>query len=252
MLVIEDAALAVFLVFCRVGGCILVAPGLSSARIPTQVRILIATSIAVALSPSLASTVLDSLTGQPPDVRLMAIVSECLTGATIGLIGRILVLALQFSATAISNMIGLAGIPGMPLDDAESGSPLATLASSAAVVILLALNLHIEMLRAIMESYSIFPPGQMMSSDALLQYVVDAVTMGWVLALRLAAPFIVYGILVNTAIGLANRFTPQVSFYHATTGVVMLGGFLLFWLLMPEWLMSFVGVYQHWLIAGGF
>ena len=87
------------------------------------------------------------------------IIKETLVGAAIGLMARFFFLALQFAATAISNFIGLAGIPGVPLEEGDTGSPLATLVSSAAVMLVFAMGLHIELLTAIMDSYRVIEPG---------------------------------------------------------------------------------------------
>ena len=39
---VEGAIIAAFLAFCRIGACFLVMPGLSSARVPMQVRLFVA------------------------------------------------------------------------------------------------------------------------------------------------------------------------------------------------------------------
>ena len=44
-------ALGVFILFCRIGGCLMLAPGFSTAQIPTQVRLFIALAATLALTP---------------------------------------------------------------------------------------------------------------------------------------------------------------------------------------------------------
>ena len=39
---VEGAVIAAFLAFCRIGACFLVMPGLSSVRVPMQVRLFVA------------------------------------------------------------------------------------------------------------------------------------------------------------------------------------------------------------------
>ena len=228
------------------------APGLSSARVPMQIRLLIAVALSLALAPLLLDAVQRGLAGVTPPQRPLLIGRELLIGLSIGLTGRFFLLALQFAATLIANLIGLAGIPGVPMEEAESGSPLATFASTAAVMIMLGLGLHIEMIGAIVESYGVMPLELGLRPEWLLSNAVDALSETSMLALRLSAPFVAYGIVVNVAIGLANRFAPHISIYHATTGAVMLGGFLLLYLLAADWLAAFVLAYQSWLMRGGF
>ena len=228
------------------------APGLSSARIPIYFRVLITLGTVMALSPMISGSVLGAIADMPEDRRVLLIFQEIVKGSLIGLMGRFFLLGLQFAANTIWSTIGLAGIPGIPMDELEAGSPLATLASTAAVVVILSLGLHIEMLRAIADSYEVLSLDAPLAPAAMLNNLVMVLSESSLLALRLAAPFIVYGIVVNLALGLANRFAPQVSVYHATTGAVMLGGFFLLYLIWSEWLMLFVSSYSAWLFRGGF
>jgi flagellar biosynthesis protein FliR len=56
---------------------------------------------------------------------------------------------------------------------------------------------------------------------------------------------------VNFALGMGNRFAVHLSVYHATTGVVILGGFLLLYMIWIDWILMFTGSYQAWLMRGG-
>lgn len=249
---LETPVFVVFLIFCRIGGCVLFAPGLSSTRIPVQIRVLVALAITLAISPLLFTAIAEAVAAAGPASQPVLIIEEIVVGSIIGLMGRFYLLALQFAATAVSSMIGLAGIPGIPMEEFDAGSPLATLASTAAVMLILILNLHLEMLRAILDSYEVIAVNAFPQPAAVLGNVMDVVAETSVLALRLAAPFIAYGVVVNIALGMANRFTPHISIYHATTGAVMLGGFLLLYLLWEDWLTLFLESYRSWLLKGGF
>ena len=46
-------ALGVFVLFCRIGGCLMLAPGFSNTQIPVQVRLFIALAATLALAPLL-------------------------------------------------------------------------------------------------------------------------------------------------------------------------------------------------------
>lgn len=249
---LESQLFAVFLLFCRIGGCLLLAPGFSSPRVPVHVRLFGALALTAAISPMLAGEMANATEGVPQEQRMLLIIHETVIGAAIGLMARFFILALQFGATAISNFIGLSGIPGIPLEEGDTGSPLATLVSSAAVMLFFALGLHIELIRAVVESYQVLKPEVDLPIGALTSNMLKVLSETWLLALRLAAPFLLYGVTVNFALGLGNRFAQQLSMYHATTGVVMLGGFLLLYLVWMDWILAFATAYQGWLIAGGF
>ena len=52
----EGAVIAAFLAFCRIGGCFMVMPGLSSARVPMQVRLFVAVAATLAAARSSCGT----------------------------------------------------------------------------------------------------------------------------------------------------------------------------------------------------
>jgi flagellar biosynthetic protein FliR len=251
MEVTESQILAVFLLFCRIGGCMLFAPGFSSPRVPVHIRLFAAMALSTAVAPLLLGEMTAVINKSTKDQLAYMIITEILTGAAIGLMARFFFLALQFAATAISNFIGLAGIPGIPLEEGDTGSPLATLVSSAAVMLIFTMGLHVELLKAIVDSYQIFEPGAPLPIKALTVNMVDVLTETSVLALRLSAPFLVYGVTVNLALGMGNRFAQQLSVYHATTGVVILGGFLLLYAMWIDWIVVFTSTYESWLLRGG-
>lgn len=244
-------AVTAFMVFCRIGGCMMFAPGLSGQRVPMQFRLLLAAGVSLALVTLGVGDVEGRLEYWNAEQKLIAVVCELAIGIFIGMMARLFVVAIQFAATAAAASIGLAGIPGVPLDDSESGSPMATLAGLVAVTLIVVLDLHAELIAALADSYHRLPMGDPLSMDWASTSLFDLLSGTTMLALRLAAPFLVYGIVANVAVGLANRFGPQVTVYHSTTGVVMMGGLILVWFAVPDWFYTFVEEYQAWLTRGG-
>ncbi|MFZ2102585.1 MAG: flagellar biosynthetic protein FliR, partial [Oricola sp.] len=108
--------LAAFLVFCRVGSCFMVLPGMSSARVPPQVRLLTALAVSVAVSAFVAPK-MQLLLANPSGLVLMRlIISETLIGAFFGLMARFYVLALEFIISGIGMSIGFGGMLGANIE----------------------------------------------------------------------------------------------------------------------------------------
>jgi flagellar biosynthetic protein FliR len=57
-----DAVALVVLIFCRIGGCLMLMPGFSSPRIPVRARLFVALSLSLALSPLLVDAVRQGVT----------------------------------------------------------------------------------------------------------------------------------------------------------------------------------------------
>lgn len=245
----EQAVMVAALVFCRVGSCLMLVPGMSSARIPILVRLLVALAVAAALTPLLWPLLAPLARLNTADLPVIML-AELLAGLLIGTIARFFLLAVQFAATFAANVIGLAGIPGIPLEDSEALVPLAAIMSLSATMAMLAAGLHLEIIRALIESYAAVPPGGIHQPEWYLDAIVTALSATSMLALRLAAPFAIYAITVNLALGFASKFAPQMQVYFVSTGLVMMGGLMVMWLLAPDWLQLFTAAYGDWLRAG--
>ncbi|AWM85899.1 flagellar biosynthesis protein FliR [Microvirga sp. 17 mud 1-3] len=248
--VTQETFLAVFLIFCRVGGCLLIVPGFSSARIPPQVRLFMALAVSLSISPLLISKFQGDLKGIAPGTTLFWIFSESVTGLLIGLLGRIFFMALQTLSTAIAMGIGFGSLAGAPMDDGESLPAIGSLIMMVATALVFMADLHWELFRGLIASYSRLPPGESFGTQLALVQITDQITATFLLALRISSPFIVYSVIVNLAVGLANKLTPTIPVYFLATPFVLLGGMLMLYFLFKEFMLLFIADFAAWLSRG--
>ncbi len=237
---------ATALVFCRVGACLVLMPGLSSARVPVTVRVLLALvvsgNLAVLLWPRMQPLV------GAIDIGEFArmVVLESISGAALGLVARIYFSALAFSASCIVSVIGLGGAPSPPVDDSEPQPSLVSLLTLAAAAALFVSDLHIHFLRGVLASYDTMGVGARdFESSRLLTSLVDTLAASFKVGLQLASPFIVYGIIVNFVFGLANRMTPHLPIYFVSTPLVASGGLLLLMYAVRDYLGTFLAAFER-------
>jgi flagellar biosynthetic protein FliR len=247
---VTEILLGIFLIFCRIGGCLLIAPGFSSNRIPVQVRLFIALTASLALSPVLLEKVRSGIGSQAPAVTLIYIGSELLTGLLIGLLGRIYFLALQTMLSGVAMALGLGGMPGTPIDEAEPLPPISSFIMMAATAVLFFSDLHWEFFRGLIASYARLPMGEGFGSRLSLNQLVDQITVAFVLALRISSPFILYSVVVNLAVGLTNKLTPQIPVYFLATPFIMLGGLLIMYFAATDYVLLFMEAFSTWLRDG--
>lgn len=247
---LSDVLLSAFLVFCRVGGCLLIAPGFSSGRIPANVRLFIAVAVSLALTPMLQADVRPLVEEGTPAGLLSAIFAEGVTGLLIGLLGRVFFLAFQSFAVVIAQSIGLGGFPGAMVDEGEQLPAISTILTMTAVLLLFVTDQHWELLRGLIDSYDTMPPTGGLSPRLALIALTDQLSAAFLLALRVASPFIVYSILMNLAAGLVNKLTPQVPIFFVAMPFVTAGGVLLLLFTVKELLAVFSGGVGLWLATG--
>jgi flagellar biosynthetic protein FliR len=240
-----SSVLAVFLIFCRVGTCMMVAPGYSRSNIPMQVRLFLALSVTLMLSPVLEATVRPVVEGAAASAVIGLIWSELMVGLVIGLSARVFFSALETMATFVASGIGL-NLAGA-IDDGEHVPALVPLITVSAIVLFFMTDQHWELLRGLLGSYRIWLPAVGITGEEGLAQLVDHLSQAFTLALRVASPFVIYSIIVNLAIGLANKLTPSIPVYFISLPFVLSGGLLLLYLTSREMVLQFSIAFAAWL-----
>lgn len=153
-----DFVYTTFLIFCRIGGCIMIAPGFSSDRVPMQSRLYLAAAIAFALTPPLMEQFHQALAGGGYIRPLLGVITEVAIGVVLGLLARLYFLALETLATSVSMTFGLGNIFSAAVVEAEPTPAFSSFILIAAVTLLFCADLHLEIIRGLYQSYEIAPP----------------------------------------------------------------------------------------------
>lgn len=217
---------AFLILFARVGSVVMLLPGFSDDGIPMQIRLLMAIGLTMGLYGLLSDHV---LAAAGKDSALIAVtIAEALVGLAIGMIIRIMFSAAAMAGTIISLQIGLSSVL---VPDASLGGQVPLLSrfvTMTATVACLALGVHHLWIGAIVHSYDVFPVGALPPIGDFARLAVSTLTRATALALSMAAPLIVYGILFNTALGLAARVTPAIQVFFLSQPLNILLGLTIF------------------------
>lgn len=242
--------LTAFVVFCRVGACLLVIPGFSSPRVLMRARLFVAIAVALALTPMLQSEVQPSVEGAAPITLLGLMLSESLKGVLIGLLGRFFFLALETMTMSVSFSIGLSNPLAAPLEGDEAMPTISSLISLAAVLLVFVTDLHWEVFRGLSASYAVLPVKQSFDPRIGLVQLTDDAAKTFAFTLRIAAPFLVFSIVANVAIGLINKLVPQVPVTFIATPFLLAGGFIILYFVARPALDLFISAFAGWLRTG--
>ena len=88
--------------------------------------------------------------------------------------------------------------------------------------------IHHLWIAAIVRSYSVFPVGAVPNLGDLAQLAVATVGQSFALAVSLAGPFLVYGLLFNLALGFSSRLAPAIQVFFIAQPLNLLLGLALF------------------------
>lgn len=246
----SNAVLSVFVLFCRIGSCLMLMPGFSSDRVPVNVRLFIALSVTLALTPLLGPEVQPFFVNASAIELIKLLLSEVVIGILIGFLGRIFFAALETLANAIAMGIGLSSNLGAPIDEMEPLPAISTLITLTATALLFVTDLHWEVLRGLVASYRTLPVSNGFIPQFGLIQIADCLSRSFFLALRVSSPFIVFAIIVNLAVGLTNKLTPQIPIFFISAPFVVAGGLFLFYFSSKQFLELFMAGFQSWLLSG--
>lgn len=225
-------ALAFMLVLCRVSAVVMLLPGPGDTGVPAPVRIGLAVALTLLLLPAIAP-----LVPRPPDDpgRLLAmVVAELFCGLTLGMLARLLVLAMMTAGQIVALMTGLSNVLNVDPALGAQSAAVARLMGMMAPLILLATGLYALPLGALAGSYGLVPPGNFLPVGDTVASVTAAAAQSFALALRLAGPFVLASMMWQVATGALARLVPQLQVHFAAMPGQIFGGLLLLGLLMRD------------------
>ena len=235
----QGSVLALFLLFCRIGACMMIMPGFASARVPMMVRLFVSLALSMAMLPLMWDTLYAAAARAAPAAYVALIVSESLIGVMFGLIARLYVIGLQFVGATISSTIGLTSPGGIDVLEDSQESTLTNMITFTGLMVLFMLDFHQVVIRALIDSYDAMPLGLLVESRKMLVTLTDTLTRTFSIMLRLASPFIIFGIMFNFAVGLVNKLSPQIPVFFIATPFSVLSGIFLLYLAIAALLRQF-------------
>ncbi len=217
------------LVLARSGAACMLLPGIGESEVPAMLRVGFAVALTLLLLPVLAP----DLPAPPASLWRGAgmVVAELASGLFLGWLARLLMLALPIAGQVTALLTGQASVLQADAVLGPQGAALARLMTLAAPVLLLVSGLHALPLAALAGSYRVLPAGQLLPAGDAAQIGVGAVGACFALALRLAAPFLLAGIVWQVTLAALARLAPQVQVFFLAAPAQLLGGLALLGLL---------------------
>lgn len=238
----------IFIVFCRVGSAIMFIPGLGESYIPIRVKVFFAIVLSVVISSSTGVLIgeLNSI------ITLVSLIFfEITIGLWIGLVSRLIMLSLQIAGVIGGQVSALANAFAPSVGAFEGATVLSTFLLLGGVVVVFVSDIHHLMIGSFINSYVIFPLGEIYLGDMAEQFI-KSVSMMMYIGFSIAAPFIIIGIIMNVGLGLANRMMPTLPVFFVASSVLISVGIFLMSVIAPNALNKFRIVLSDWLLGYGF
>jgi flagellar biosynthesis protein FliR len=231
-------AVALLLVFARIGTLIMLLPGVGEVSVPVQLRLTIAWLLAAVLLPLHRSAYQIDLNAFGP--VFMLLVEEMLVGAVLGITARLTIAALEVTGSVVAQQLGLGFVTEVDPTQGQQGAIVGNFLTMLGVTLIFTSNLHYLVIGALDDSYTLFRPGEIPLSGDMAALVTHSVTGAFRIGIQLAAPFLVFGLVFNLALGLTSRMMPQMQVFFVGVPLSIMIGLIILMLVLGAMMTTYL------------
>lgn len=199
------------LVFCRLGGAMMLMPTIGEAAVPSRVRIHFALAFTVIATPLIGQTM--PAMPSAPLALFILISGEVIVGLFFGALTRVVTTALHVGGMIFAFQSSLAAAQIFDPNQSAQTSITGNFLSLLALLIIFTSDMHHLLLIGLTDSYHLFPIGEGFpwneGADAMAHAVGDSFRIGF----QIAIPVVVAGFLLYLGAGLLNRLMPQMMVF---------------------------------------
>ncbi len=213
------------LIFARVMSLIAVAPVVSHQAVPLQVKIALGLFVALVLQPMVAAThpAIDaSLAG-----LVILVLKEVAVGLLLGFVAGFILLGALVAGELISLDLGLSMASVLDPESGAQNTVMSEFLRLVMTLVFLLLNGHLFVFQALRMSFDAVGIGQFTIAAGLSDRLIAMTGAVLVVGVKLAAPIIVASFIVNVALGVLARVTPQINIFILNFQVKIGIGFIL-------------------------
>lgn len=224
--ILPTLAMVFMLMMARIGTLVMLLPALGEQVIPVRMRLGMAVLLILIFFPFARPYYPQALPGLVEAVQLL--VTEFAIGMVIGITGRLLLSSLQVAGSVMAQQLGLGFVMQIDPTQGQQGAILGNFLVLTGIALMFATDLHHLSIRALGDSYLIFPPGDFPETGDAAFYAVKVAAGAFAVGIQIAAPLLLFGFVFNVGLGVLARLMPQMQvFFIAVPATMMLGYALL-------------------------
>lgn len=226
----------------------MIAPGLSSDRVPLLSRLFLSIALSLVLFPI---SDVDSFHSKGVGSTMFPapyMIHELFAGIYLGFICRLFIFAIDSLITAFSYAIGLSNIFNSELTDTDASPVLSTLLIVSSIQLILATDLHHIFIQAAIQSYSAISFSGSLDAASVLSEIIHSLSQSYLLVLQLSSPFLIFSVVVNLSFAFLSRLSPNYPIYLISGPFVIFLGLSLFKSSSNEFLSSLIFSFRQFIL----
>jgi len=213
------------MILVRISAFVYTAPFFSTKNVPFRVKTGLAICIAI---------MVQSVTAYEPLIYTgvigyaLMIMKEAVAGAAMGFFANIAQYILAFVGQRMDIDIGFSMVSGFNAVSQSEATITGNFYSYAVILMLMVTNLHLLIVRAIVESFTMIPVGGATIDTEIYKLMLVFITDYFILGFRIVLPVYAAVLLVDTILGILAKVAPQMNMFAVgiqikiAVGIVML------------------------------
>ena len=186
-------------------------PVFSGAQTPMRFKAALAIAISMVVFP-LVAPLLPGQAFEPFSLGIL-LSKEVLLGVMVGFIARLIFTAVEFGGTIVGYQMGFAAANVFDPQTQSQSSLMAQFQNVFAIMIFLAVNGHHLLLRTMVESFRMLPPGTEDFSRGAISHLMELTSQMFVLGIKFSAPILAVLLLSGLVMGIMARVFPQLNVF---------------------------------------
>ena len=146
-----------------------------------------------------------------PFALAVMLAGELMLGLVLGLVIRFLFAAIQTGGQLIGFQMGFTMVNVVDPDSGTSEAVTAHFLYMVSLLTFLSFNGHLFLIEGLLKTFALIPPGDILISPRLTSRVLDLSAQMFLLAIQISAPVIAAILLVDLALALVSRASPQMN-----------------------------------------
>ena len=214
------------LIFVRMSALVIMFPALGDRAIPARIRASLGAAIALVTYFPLR----EHIPPMPPTTWgiVWLIIKEFLIGAMLGTVVRFILSAAHTMGTIASFMTGLAAAQSFDPNQGGQSAIFSAFMSVTSIVLIFVTDMHHMLILGLVNSYTKLPVNGVISAADFAFVALSQVAKSFALGVQLASPFLLYGIIYNTSLGLISRLVPSFQVFFIGMPLNIYVGWVLF------------------------
>lgn len=195
----------------RIAGFVFIAPFFSTNSVPQRAKLLLSFSVALIsyfVVPHDSPLEYNGVIGYAG-----LIISEAIAGMILGLFANLAMLILSFAGQIADMEIGLSMVTQFDTTNNMQVTITSNILTYAVMLMMVVTNLHLYVLRAIIDSFTLIPVGEAVFSPEFYKGYLGYLFDFMVLAFRIILPVFAALLVVNAILAVLAKAAPQMNMF---------------------------------------